>query len=137
MKRFRKLLTYCIAGGLVLISAYLVFLYQVPPANANFPEISFEPFCVTVTLSGTDPLPISVTPNWSHPDVASIVEYRLYLGQIGSGCIIYTASINRPNSLSTQLSYNLTPTSEYTHLGEYRPFNFRSGPFWVDRGTQF
>jgi hypothetical protein len=137
MKRFRKLLINCVIGGLVLISAYLLLLYQVPPANASFDEITFEPFCVTVNLSTNEPLSISVIPNWSHPNVGNQVDYRLYLGQIGTGCIIFTATIYEPNSLSTNLSASLTPTGEYTHLGEYAPFLGRSGPFWVDRGSQF
>jgi len=134
MKRFHKVLALGLAGGLLLTVA---FVLQIPFANANFPEITFVPFCETVHLSITDPLPISIIPNWSNPSLGSVVPYRLYFGAIGAGNIIFSANINRPNSLSTSLSDGLTPCGEYNHVAEYAPFQFRSGPFWVDRGTQF
>ncbi len=129
MKRFSKVLLVCVAGGLLLTVA---FVLQVPSANADFPEITFAPFCVTVTLAPADPLGISAMPNWSHPDVGNQVFYRLYRGQ--TGVIIFQATINRPDALYTELPPELTCSGEYNHWAEYRPFNFRGGPFWVDRG---
>lgn len=134
MKRFSKVLTYCIAGGLVLISAYLLFICQVPPANANFAEITFIPFCVTVNLSATDLLTVQAIPNWSNPNVASTVFY--WLKETGTGSeVIPRTSICRPDEFYMSLTPAQTPTGEYEHNAEYSPFKFRGGPFWVTRGS--
>jgi len=134
MKRIHKVLAVCLVGGLLLTVA---FVFQVPLANANLPEITFVPFCETVMLSITAPLSISVLPNWSHSQVGYYVGYRLYYVTSGAGNQIFGAGIYEPNSLSTSLSADITPCGEYRHWAEISPFNIRTGPFWVDRGTQF
>jgi len=132
MKRILKVLATCLAGGLLLT---VVFVFQASLANANFPEITFAPFCETVTLSITAPLPISVLPNWSQ--LGNYAGYRLYYGTPGAGNQIFGADIYKPNSLSTSLSADITPCGEYTHWAEIGPFIIRTGPFSVDRGQQF
>jgi len=134
MRNFRKLSLICATGGILIA---LLLLSQVPSANANFPEITFSPFCETVSLTATQPLAISAIPNWSHPAVASQVIYVLYRGGAFSGDAVVTTSIFRPNTFSTTLSDMQTPTGEYNHFAEYAPFQGRIGPFWVDRGSQF
>ncbi len=66
MKRIRKVLLFCVAGGLLLIVA---FLLQVPSANATIEIMTFIPFCQTVNLSASDPLYVAAIPDWSHPNV--------------------------------------------------------------------
>ncbi len=52
--------------------------------------------------------------------------------------IISPTTSEQGNSFCTELPPELTPSGEYQHNAEVRPFVFEGGneaPFWVDRGT--